>query len=210
MALQAGQTINNRYRVVKLLGQGGFGAVYRAWDSNLRKPCAVKENLDISPEAQRQFNREATVLANLSHPNLPRVTDYFTIEDQGQYLVMDFVEGEDLATLIQRAGESPVAQAITWIGQVADAISYLHQRVPPVVHRDIKPANIRVTPEGRAMLVDFGLVKLFDPQMKTTIGARAVTPGFAPPEQYGQGSTDPRTDIYALGATMYNITTNQL
>ena len=210
MALQAGQTINNRYRVVKLLGQGGFGAVYRAWDSNLRKPCAVKENLDISPEAQRQFNREATVLANLSHPNLPRVTDYFTIEDQGQYLVMDFVEGEDLATLIQRQGEIPVAQAITWIGQVADALSYLHQRVPPVVHRDIKPANIRVTPQGNAMLVDFGLVKLFDPSMKTTIGARAVTPGFAPPEQYGQGSTDPRTDIYALGATMYNITTNQL
>ena len=148
MALQAGQTINNRYRVVKLLGQGGFGAVYRAWDSNLRKPCAVKENLDISPEAQRQFNREATVLANLSHPNLPRVTDYFTIEDQGQYLVMDFVEGEDLATLIQRQGEIPVAQAITWIGQVADALSYLHQRVPPVVHRDIKPAAGRGLPHA--------------------------------------------------------------
>ncbi len=210
MALQAGQTINNRYRVVKLLGQGGFGAVYRAWDSNLRKPCAVKENLDVSPEAQRQFNREATVLANLSHPNLPRVTDYFTIEDQGQYLVMDFVEGEDIATLIQRQGEIPVEQAVAWIGQVADALSYLHQRVPPVVHRDIKPANIRITPQGNAMLVDFGLVKLFDPSMKTTIGARAVTPGFAPPEQYGQGSTDPRTDMYALGATLYNITTNQL
>jgi len=210
MALQAGQTINNRYRVVKLLGQGGFGAVYRAWDSNLRKPCAVKENLDVSPEAQRQFNREATVLANLSHPNLPRVTDYFTIEDQGQYLVMDFVEGEDIATLIQRQGKIPVEQAVAWIGQVADALSYLHQRVPPVVHRDIKPANIRITPQGNAMLVDFGLVKLFDPSMKTTIGARAVTPGFAPPEQYGQGSTDPRTDMYALGATLYNITTSQL
>lgn len=210
MALEAGQTINNRYRVVKLLGQGGFGAVYRAWDSNLRKPCAVKENLEISPEAQRQFNREATVLANLSHPNLPRVTDYFTIEGQGQYLVMDFVEGEDLASLVQRQGAVPVEQAISWMSQVAEAVDYLHQRVPPVVHRDIKPANIRITPQGNAMLVDFGLVKLFDPSMKTTIGARAVTPGFAPPEQYGQGSTDPRTDIYALGATLYNILTNQL
>ena len=209
MALEAGQTINNRYRIVKLLGRGGFGAVYRAWDANLRKPCALKENLEISSEAQRQFNREATVLANLSHPNLPRVTDYFTIEDQGQYLVMDYVEGEDLASLVQHQGAMNFEQATVWIAQVADALSYLHQRIPPVVHRDIKPANIRITPDGKAMLVDFGLVKLFDPQMKTTIGARAVTPGFAPPEQYGQGSTDPRTDIYALGATLYNIITNQ-
>jgi len=92
MALQTGQVFNNRYRIVKLLGQGGFGAVYRAWDSNLNKPCALKENLDVSPEAQRQFTREATVLANLSHPNLPRVTDHFILPGQGQYLVMDFVE----------------------------------------------------------------------------------------------------------------------
>jgi hypothetical protein len=209
MPLQPGQVLNNRYRVVKLLGQGGFGAVYRAWDINLNRPCAVKENLDISPEARRQFAREATVLANLSHPNLPRVTDHFSIQDQGQYLVMDYVEGEDLATLVQRDGKVQTEQALTWISQVADALTYLHSRKPPVVHRDIKPANIRITPDGRAMLVDFGLVKIYNPNMQTTLGARAVTPGYAPPEQYGRGSTDPRTDIYALGATLYKLLTGQ-
>ena len=209
MPLQPGQVLNNRYRVVRLLGQGGFGAVYRAWDINLNRPCAIKENLDVSPEAHRQFTREATILANLSHPNLPRVTDHFLIEGQGQYLVMDYVEGEDLASLVQRNGKIDTDQARIWVSQVADALTYLHSRTPPVVHRDIKPANIRITPDGRAMLVDFGLVKIYNPNMQTTLGARAVTPGYAPPEQYGQGSTDPRTDIYALGATLYKILTGQ-
>ncbi len=209
MSLQPGQVLNNRYRIVRLLGQGGFGAVYRAWDVNLNRPCAVKENLDVSPEAQRQFTREATVLANLSHPNLPRVTDHFILPGQGQYLVMDFVEGEDLATMMKRQGTIPVSQAVTWINQVAEALIYLHSRQPVVVHRDIKPANIRITPEGKAMLVDFGLVKLFNPSMRTTLGARAVTPGYAPPEQYGQGSTDARTDLYALAATLYNLITGR-
>jgi serine/threonine protein kinase len=207
MPLQTGQVLNNRYRVVRLLGQGGFGAVYRAWDANLNRPCAVKENLDTSPEAQRQFTREATVLANLSHPNLPRVTDHFILPDQGQYLIMDFVEGEDLAGKLKRQGTPPIDQVIQWLSQVADALTYLHSRQPPVVHRDIKPANIRITPEGKAMLVDFGLVKFYNPNLRTTLGARAVTPGYAPPEQYGHGNTDSRTDIYALGATMYNLLT---
>jgi hypothetical protein len=209
MPLQTGQVFNNRYRIVKLLGQGGFGAVYRAWDSNLNKPCALKENLDVSPEAQRQFTREATVLANLSHPNLPRVTDHFILPGQGQYLVMDFVEGDDLASILRQRGPIPPEQAIAWILQVADALIYLHTRQPPVVHRDIKPANIRLTPDGRAMLVDFGLVKIYNAQLRTTMGARAVTPGYAPPEQYGHGSTDARSDLYALGATLYNILTGQ-
>jgi serine/threonine protein kinase len=209
MALQPGQVLNSRYRIVRLLGQGGFGAVYRAWDANLNKPCAVKENLDTSPEAQRQFAREATILANLSHPNLPRVTDHFTLPSQGQYLVMDFVEGEDLGSLLQRLGPVPLPQALVWVTQVADALVYLHSRQPPVVHRDIKPANIRITPEGQAMLVDFGLVKVYDPHLRTTMGARAVTPGYAPPEQYGHGATDARTDIYALGATLYHMLTGQ-
>lgn len=207
--LEIGQVLNNRYRIVKLLGQGGFGAVYRAWDSNLNRPCAVKENLDTSPEAQRQFTREATVLANLSHPNLPRVTDHFILPDQGQYLVMDFVEGDDLASIVRQSGLISVQQAVIWISQVADALEYLHSRDPAVVHRDIKPGNIRITPEGKAMLVDFGLVKVYNPQLKTTMGARAVTPGYAPPEQYGHGSTDARSDIYALGATLFAILTGQ-
>ena len=201
--------LHERYRIENELGRGGFGAVYRAWDLSLNRPCAVKENLDTSPEAQRQFAREATILANLTHPNLPRVTDHFTVEGQGQYLVMDFVDGEDLASRMQREGTAPVGQSLEWVTQVADALTYLHSRKPSVVHRDIKPANIRITPEGKAMLVDFGLVKVYDPNLQTTMGARAVTPGYAPPEQYGQGNTDARSDIYALGATLFKLLTGE-
>lgn len=199
--------LQGRYRIEKELGRGGFGAVYKAWDANLNHFCALKENMDASPEAARQFQREASVLANLTHPNLPRVTDHFIIPGQGQYLVMDFVEGEDLASVAQRQRQTPFRETLDWIVQVANALVYLHSRQPPVLHRDIKPANIRITPEGQAMLVDFGLVKMYDPSMKTTMGARAVTPGYAPPEQYGLGRTDVRSDIYALAATMYRMLT---
>jgi eukaryotic-like serine/threonine-protein kinase len=199
--------LQGRYRLENELGRGGFGAVYKAWDINLSRPCAVKENLDTSTEAARQFAREANVLANLSHPNLPRVTDHFTIPGKGQYLVMDFVDGEDLASILERQTTVPAQQAVEWIIQVADALEYLHDQEPPVLHRDIKPANIRITRRQRAMLVDFGLVKLYDPNLQTTLGARAVTPGYAPPEQYGKGKTDARTDIYALGATLYHLIT---
>jgi serine/threonine-protein kinase len=207
MSLSPGHLLNNRYTIERLLGQGGFGAVYKAHDANLDKPCAVKENLDTSQEAQRQFLREATVLANLSHPNLPRVTDHFIIPDQGQYLVMDFIEGEDLQHLVEKSGPLEPGRAAALISQVMDALAYMHSRVPPVLHRDIKPANIKLTPEGKAVLVDFGLVKLYDSHTKTTMGARAITPGYSPTEQYGQGSTDARTDVYALGATLYMLVT---
>lgn len=206
---ETGRVLQGRYRIERELGRGGFGAVYCAWDTNVNRRCAVKENLEIAAEGRRQFSREATILANLSHPNLPRVTDHFSIPGQGQYLVMDFVEGEDLGSLVDRQGKIPVEQVLNWMIQVADALAYIHSQQPPVLHRDIKPANIRLTPSGQAMLVDFGLVKVFDPVLKTTMGARAVTPGYAPPEQYGQGRTDHRTDLYALGATLYTLLTGQ-
>ena len=210
MPLSTGLILNHRYRIVKLLGQGGFGAVYRAWDMNLSRPCAVKENLDASAEAQQQFGREATILANLNHPNLARVTDYFFLPGQGQYLVMDFVAGQDLQQLLEEAGAPlPEVQALDWITQVCDALVYLHDQNPPIIHRDIKPANIKITPAGKAILVDFGIAKIYDQNLKTTVGARAVTPGFSPPEQYGMGKTGPRSDIYALGATLYTLLTGQ-
>jgi serine/threonine protein kinase len=210
MTLQIGQVLNRRYRIDSLLGQGGFGAVYKAWDLSLERACAVKENLDTSEVARRQFTREATVLASLSHPNLPRVTDHFIIPGLGQYLVMDFVDGLDLGQLVRNEGPIAPERALNIIKQVADALEYMHALKPPVLHRDIKPGNIKITPEGRAVLVDFGLVKMFGPQLETTIGARAVTPGYSPPEQYGQGTTDSRTDIYALGATLYTLLTARL
>jgi len=204
-----GMILEERYRIEGELGRGGFGAVFKAWDLRLNKWVAVKENLDASEEAQRQFAREAMTLANLSHPNLPRVIDHFIVTDRGQYLVMDFVDGQDLNSMIERQGAVPPAQAAAWIAQVAEALEYLHSQEPPVLHRDIKPANIRVSPRGRAILVDFGLVKFSDPALKTTLGARAVTPGYAPPEQYGLGKTDERTDLYALGATLYRALTGK-
>jgi serine/threonine protein kinase len=210
MPLSPGQILNNRYRIVKLLGQGGFGAVYRAWDTNLNGPVAVKENFDPSPASQNQFAREASMLFLLRHNNLPRVIDHFNIPTQGQYLVMDFVEGEDLdAMLDQTGGWLAEASVLPWIEQVCDALAYMHAQNPPIIHRDIKPANIKITPQGKAMLVDFGIAKAYDPNSATTQGARAVTPGFSPNEQYGQGRTDARTDVYALGATLYNLLTGQ-
>jgi predicted Ser/Thr protein kinase len=202
--------LNNRYRIVKLLGQGGYGAVYRAWDTSLNAPCAVKENFEISPEAARQFAKEASLLANLRHPHLPKVTDHFSIPDQGQYLVMEYIEGRDLQELLDQS-EKPFEpdKVLAWIEQVCDALSYLHNRTQPVIHRDIKPANIRITPEDQAVLVDFGIAKIYDPASRTSTAARAVTPGYAPFEQYGQRSTDARTDIYALGATAYHLLTGR-
>ncbi|MBN2549282.1 MAG: SUMF1/EgtB/PvdO family nonheme iron enzyme [Anaerolineales bacterium] len=213
MPLSPGQTLNNRYRIAQLLSQGGFGAVYRAWDLNLEKITAVKENLETSDAGTAQFQREAKFLSNLSHPNLPRVTDYFVIPGQGQYLVMDFIEGKDLQTMLrENGGPLPEALALDWAFQVCDALNYLHAQTPPIIHRDIKPANIRIMtsaqhPQGRAVLVDFGIAKQQEAGKVTTMGARAVTHGFSPPEQYGLGITDAQSDVYALGATLYHLLT---
>lgn len=205
MPLLPSQVLHNRYRIVKLLGQGGFGAVYRAWDLSLQKPCALKENLD--PQGAGQFSQEAQFLATLQHPNLPRVTDYF-VTTGTQYLVMDYVEGENLDALVQQHGPLTEHQAVPWICQIGSALTYLHHQNPPIVHRDIKPANIIITPDGHAMLVDFGIAKTHVTGRVTDPLARGVTPGYSPPEQYGKG-TDPHSDIYALGATLYYALTGQ-
>mgnify|MGYP001254033186 FL=1 len=208
--LQPGQLLQHeRYRIDALLGQGGMGAVYRAWDISLEMPVAIKENLDASVEAQKQFSREARLLAQLSHPHLPRVIDYFFIPGQGQYLVMDYIAGEDLESMVQRLGPLPEAQVLPWLMQICDALSYLHHQPAPIIHRDIKPANIKIRPDGQAMLVDFGIAKVYDPMLSTTIGAKAITPGYSPPEQYGEGTTNVRSDVYALGATLYHVLTGQ-
>ena len=210
MTLETGYILNQRYRIVSLLGKGGMGAVYRGWDITLSKPVAIKENLETDDDARKQFIREAQILARLSHPNLPRVTDYFSIPNKGQYLVMDFIEGEDLQSTLNKTGSIPEDQATKWIVEVSEALSYLHAQNPPIIHRDIKPANIKINPEGTAVLVDFGIAKIYHPNLATTTGARAVTPGYSPPEQYGSGKTDARSDVYSLGATLYSLLTGQV
>jgi eukaryotic-like serine/threonine-protein kinase len=203
MALSSGTLINNRYRIVSILGQGGMGAVYRAIDEHLGISVAVKENLFLTDEYARQFQREASILASLRHSSLPQVRDYFSVPTQGQYLVMDYVEGEDLRSRIERQRILPEKDVILIGIMISGALTYLHTRTPPIVHRDIKPGNIKITPEGEAYLVDFGLAKVMSASQATSTGARAMTPGFSPPEQYGTARTDARTDIYSLGATLY-------
>lgn len=217
MPLASGQTLQQRYRIVVLLGQGGMGAVYRAWDLRLAVHVALKEmtpqpGLDASMLVQlrQQFEQEAVTLARLSHPNLVRVTDFFE-ENGNAYLVMEFLEGESLAERIAREGKLPEAQVLAWAGQLLDALAYCHGQ--GIVHRDIKPQNVLLRSDGRAVLVDFGLVKLWnstDPRTQTVLRGMG-TPEYAPPEQYGrQGqTTDPRSDIYSLGAMLYHALTGQ-
>jgi len=203
MTLERGALLHKRYRIVEILGQGGMGSVYHAVDENLGVDVAVNENLLTTDEYARQFRLEAVILANLRHPNLPRVTDHFVMGDQGQYLVMDYIEGEDLRQRMERTGNITEEEAILIGASICDALTYRHTRKPAILHRDLKPGNVKITPDGHIFLVDFGLAKVLHGSQATTTGARAMTPGYSPPEQYGTARTDPRTDIYSLGATLY-------
>jgi hypothetical protein len=209
MTLEVGNILHNRYKIKEIIAKGGMGAIYLAEDETLGIHVALKENLFSTEEASRQFRREATILASLRHPNLPRVSDHFIIPDQGQYLVMDFIEGEDLRQRLAQGKVFSEDEVIRIGVAICDALSYLHNRQPPVVHRDIKPGNVKITSSDQVYLVDFGLAKVSQPGQATTTGAQALTPGYASPEQYGQG-TDPRSDIYSLGATLYAALTNTI
>lgn len=206
-SLEQGALLRDRYRIIEVLGHGGMGSIYRAVDENLGVEVAVKENLFTVEDYTRQFKREATILANLRHPNLPRVTNHFSIPDQGQYLIMDYIEGEDLQERMERQKTIPEEEVIMIGAAICDALTYMHSRDPQVLHRDIKPGNVRITPKGDIYLVDFGLAKVIQGNKTTTTGARAMTMGFSPPEQYGAARTDVRTDIYSLGATLYTALT---
>ena len=207
MSLNQGDLLRERYRIIEVMGHGGMGSIFRAVDENLGLEVAVKENLFTIDDYARQFRREATILANLRHPNLPRVSDHFSLEDQGQYLIMDYIEGEDLQERLERLGQFEEEEVVFIGASICDALSYMHSRDSVVLHRDIKPANVRITPRGEVYLVDFGLAKIMHGDQTTTTGARAMTMGFSPPEQYGAARTDARTDIYSLGATLYTALT---
>lgn len=222
LPFQPGTVLRSRYRILELIGQGGMGAVYKAEDLRLTgRLCAVKEILpDASgqptdlAQMQDQFYREASILARLDHPSLPKVSDYFT-ESGRELLVMDYVPGRDLKALVDEARRDSTFLAeqdiLDWAGQLCDALEYLHSQEPPVLHRDIKPSNIKLTPRGAIKLVDFGLVKVLaaDDSRTVTVVQGRGTVQYTPLEQYGgdTGHTDARTDIYALGATLYHLLT---
>ncbi len=210
--LEKGTVLQGRYEILEVLGVGGMGAVYKARDrrfEGIERICAVKEIFsDLSPAALQEsvnsFNREAQILATLNHPAIPKVYDYFT-EGQRSYLVMEFVEGKDLETILREtSGFLPVEIVVDWALQLCDVLQYLHSHKPnPIVFRDLKPSNIMLTPEGRIMLVDFGIARVFQSGVR---GTMVGTEGYAPPEQY-RGVMDPRSDIYSLGATLHHLLT---
>ncbi len=217
MSLIPGQVIHGRYQVITFLRQGGMGAVYEAMDITLNVRCALKEMVPYPGtlgtalhQLHEQFQQEAQLLAMLRHPNLPRVTDHFE-EDGNVYLVMDFIYGKRLDEVIAQKRKLTEDEVLGWARQLMQVLAHCHEQ--GVIHRDVKPQNVVITWQGRAMLVDFGLAKLVDPNdpRTRTVMRGLGTPEYAPPEQYNakKGYTDARTDVYALGATLYHALTGE-
>jgi len=221
--LKNGEVLRDRYQIRERIGQGGTGSIYLADDIRLEgRICALKEveydrvlPPDILEQAREQFFREASVLARLDHPNLPKVSDFFS-HNQRDYLVMDYVPGMDLRELMLQARREKTFLAenevLRWAVQLADALNYLHQQDPPIIHRDIKPSNLKLTPSGLLKLVDFGLVKIMAPDEVTiTVIQGQGTALYTPLEQYGgdDAHTDARADIFSFGATLYHLLTNE-
>lgn len=209
--------LDNRYIIESLIGQGGMGAVYRAVDTRIiGRVCAIKEMSVLSlpaPErlqAVQSFQQEAQLLATLKHPNLPQVHDFFQDGTSGRhYLVMDFVKGATLEELLLRQGQPFNEQQVrTWGRQLCNVLHYLHSQSPPVIFRDLKPQNIMLDQNGQIKLIDFGIARFFKPtQSKDTQAFGTI--GYAPPEQHGREQTDPRSDVYSLGATLWRLLTAQ-
>jgi DNA segregation ATPase FtsK/SpoIIIE-like protein len=190
-----------------------MGAVYEAFDLRLTRAVALKETLVTEDGLRRAFEREARLLANLHHPSLPRVTDHFS-EAERQYLVMDFIPGNDLKNLIdQRGYPFAVADVLRWAAVLLDALEYMHAHVPPIIHRDIKPANLKLSLKGTIVLLDFGLAKGRAGQMPQSTGSLSLigyTPNYAPLEQIQGERTGVRSDLYALAATLYHLLTGRV
>ena len=202
--------LQNRYEILGVRAVGGMSAVYRARDlrfAAVEKIVAVKEMSNVAPDPRlrrigiQSFEREANILASLSHPCIPKIFDFFT-EGQRSYLILEFVEGETIEEILE-ADEKTVSQeeAVEWGLQICDVLAYLHSQTPPVIFRDIKPGNLMLRSDGRIMVIDFGIAKVFEHgQRGTMIG----TEGYSPPEQY-RGAAEPRGDLYALGATLHHL-----
>jgi serine/threonine protein kinase/outer membrane protein assembly factor BamB len=210
--LSPGIILDKRYKILNIIERGGMGAVYKAFDLRLDIVCAVKEMRENFERdeyrlyAIERFKDEALILSKLRHSNIPRVSDYF-IENNRYYITMDFIEGETLfKKCIKRPGKRMEEEELVgWVLQLCDVFSYLHHQNPPIIYRDVKPANIMINNENQVMLIDFGIARIFNPQSK---GTMIGTQGYSPPEQY-RGKVEPRSDIYALGATLHHLITGK-
>jgi serine/threonine protein kinase/uncharacterized protein YggT (Ycf19 family) len=212
-----GKLLGGRYRIVKLIGEGGFGAVYKANDERFQatRVVAIKEMSDANLSASERerafldFRREANLLVQLNHSNLPQVSDFFE-EGTKAYLVMEFIEGKTLEQALDDA-HGPLDEALVmgWAVQLCSVLQYLHSRKPPIIFRDMKPSNVMVTGDNQLKLIDFGIARIFKTSATkdtTLLGSQ----GYAPLEQYGRGQSDTRSDIYALGATLYHLLTGNV
>src|SRR5262252_661419 len=206
--LANGMLLQERYRIIRLLARGGMGAVYEAEAVHLgNAPVAVKQTFynEQQRRLREQFEREAATMARLRHPALPRVSDHF-VEGGGQFLVMEFVPGDDLFTLLNRRRKPfDFRQVMGWAETLLDALNYIHTQYPPVIHRDIKPQNLKLTPRGELFLIDFGLAKSASTPTHSSASLHAYTLSYAPPEQIEGAGTDPRSDLYSLGATLHHM-----
>ena len=208
--IETGTVLQQRYRIEKLIGQGGMGAVYLASDERFGSMVAIKETLCMDDNFRKALEREARLLNSLKHSALPRVSDHF-IEGEGQFLVMEFVPGDDLMQTLERQGTPfPHDQVLNWADQILDALDYLHNQENPVIHRDIKPQNLKVTPKGQVILLDFGLAKGNVTDAGHLTAAKSIfgySRNYASLEQIQGTGTDPRSDLYSLSATVYHLIT---
>ena len=204
--LAVNTVLQNRYEIIRVIGQGGVGAVYEARDLRLRNTVALKHLMINDPLVIKAFEHEAQLLAKLRHPSLPRVIDHFS-DPQGQFLVMDYVAGDDLGLQLSRGATFSVSTVLDWADQLLDALEYLHGQNPPILHRDIKPNNIKITANNELMLLDFGLAKgsVATIQLTTNNSTRGYTFPYAPLEQIQGSGTDKRSDLFSIGATLYHL-----
>lgn len=208
-----GSVIDGKYEVLKQIGKGGMSKVYLAMDKRLNKQWAIKElrrkERDKENEVVVQgLIAEANLMKKLDHPSLPRIVDIIET-NQTIYIVMDYIEGETLHTILKKSGPQDQEMVIEWAKQLCSVLHYLHTRDPAIIYRDMKPGNVMVTPNGNIKLIDFGIAREYkEQQIQDTVSLG--TKGYAAPEQFGgKGQTDGRTDIYCLGVTLYHLLTGK-
>ncbi|MCO6510840.1 MAG: protein kinase [Aridibacter famidurans] len=210
--LESGKVLQERYRVERQIGQGGMGSVYLATDTRFNSTVAVKETLIADDNFRKALMREARLLNSLKHVALPKVSDHF-VEDNGQYIVMEYITGEDLYEMMERSGKAfPIGDVLVWTEQLLDALEYLHGQENPIIHRDIKPQNLKLTPQGQIILLDFGLAKGNPTDANHKTAANSIfgySRHYASLEQIQGTGTDPRSDIYSLAATLYHLVTGK-
>jgi serine/threonine protein kinase len=206
--VEIGTLLQDRYLIERQIGEGGMGAVYLAVDQKFGSHVAIKETFFQEEDLGEAFEREARLLNNLHHPILPHVSDYF-VEDGRHFLLMEFIEGEDLSEILAREGAFPLEDVLRWTNELLDALDYLHSHKPPIVHRDIKPNNLKLTSRGNIILLDFGLAKLTSGDALGVKSIFGYSRRYSPLEQIQGTGTDARSDIFSLGATVFHLLTGK-